>query len=213
MKSLVGIGLVFAGAVGWAAWVEGRPPYEGTVPSPNRAKVGVRPGGVHPGVTLARFAPAPGDSLVGFSAGCFWGTEEAFRKMPGVVATAVGYTGGTSVSPSYEVAHATGHVETVLVEFDPKRTPFASLLKTFWSLPRTNDAELPGVPKSPYRAAIWTYDAEELREARASLSAQEGMRKAKLRLRIQPAEAFYLAEDYHQQYDEKAGTEACPLPR
>ncbi len=168
--------------------------------------VGTQPGGVSPASTSLR--PKPGDRLIGFSAGCFWGSEEAFRRMPGIVATAVGYTGGFTTFPSYETSHKTGHLETVLVEFDPQRTPFASLLHTFWGLRRANDLDIPG---STAHAAIWTYDSSELSEAIASRQAIESKTHKKLRLRIEPAKPFYLAEPYHQQYDEKTGTEACPI--
>jgi len=170
--------------------------------------VGVHPGGVGLGKVLPTFTPIPGDSLVGFSSGCFWGSEEAFRRMPGIVATAVGYTGGSSRFPTYEQAHATGHLETVLVEFNPRRTPFNALLRAFWALPRsTSNASVS--PKSPYRAAIWTYDTDERKLANESRDALERKLHRKLPVEIRPAQPFYLAEEYHQQYDEKAGKELC----
>ncbi len=175
-------------------------------------KVGIHPGGVGEGKVQRTFLPAPGNELAGFSAGCFWGSEEAFRRIPGIVATAVGYTGGTSAFPTYEEAHATGHAETVLVEFNPKITPFSQLLQTFWKLHRTTDAESTANAKSPYRAAIWTYSGGEYDEAIASRRSLELRTHSTLRTRIQPAQPFYLAEEYHQQYDEKSGTDACPFP-
>lgn len=208
MKILLVTIVAFVSVGGLVAWSGARP----NSPMPiGERRVGTHPGGVASGRQLAAFEPAEGDSLVGFSAGCFWGSEEAFRKIPGIVATAVGYTGGTSRSPSYEVAHATGHVETVLVEFNPKRTPLSALLKTFWTLPRTTDSEGPARSKSPYRAAIWTYDVDEMREATASRVAMEKELHRKLRVQIGPAHPFFLAEELHQQYDEKAGKELCPL--
>jgi peptide-methionine (S)-S-oxide reductase len=133
--------------------------------------------------------------------------------MPGIVATAVGYTGGSSTFPTYEQAHATGHTETVLVEFNPKVTPFSKLLATFWTLHRATSSSAPVNEKSPYRAAVWTYAPWELTEARKSCAALEAKEHRKFQVRIQPAQPFYLAEEYHQQYDEKSGTNACPVER
>ena len=145
--------------------------------------------------------------MIGFSSGCFWGAEEAFRKVPGVVATAVGYTGGSSSFPSYELAHRTGHLETVLVEFSPKRTPLDALLKVFWTLPRSRNPEASS--KSSYRATIWTYDSDESTQASNS---RENLQKSlhhNLAVNILPARPFYIAEQFHQQYDEKSGKDLC----
>jgi peptide-methionine (S)-S-oxide reductase len=131
--------------------------------------------------------------------------------MPGIVATAVGYMGGTSAFPDEALAYRTGHAETVLVEFDPRRTPYAKLLEEFWKLRTAAEPENPAAQKSPYRAEIWTYSDDELTQANASKLALERAEHHKLRAKIQAAKPFYLAEDFHQQYDEKSGTEACPI--
>src|SRR5215207_9026161 len=85
-----------------------------------RRVVGVDPGGVGAGTPLV---PRPGHELAAFAAGCFWGVEDNFRQVPGVVATAVGYTGGKTTNPTYEsvCSHTTGHAETVLVEYEPSK--------------------------------------------------------------------------------------------
>ena len=204
MKTVIGTLLVLALGAGAGAWFKARPVRR---PAAISHAVGTRPGGVLPGQELLQ--PAPGDSLVGFSSGCFWGSEEALRKMPGIVATAVGYTGGSLPNPTYEQAHQTGHLETVLVEFDPRRTPFAQLLKTFWTLPRSM-SKAPASPSSPYRAAIWTYGSQEQALAEASREALERKLHRKVGVEILPARPFYLAEEYHQQFDEKSGKELCP---
>src|SRR5499425_3331826 len=94
--------------------------------------VGTNPGGAGAGTPLK---PAPGHQLAIFAQGCFWGTEYRFRQVPGVVATAVGYTGGKAANPTYEQVsdHGTGHAESVLVEFDPAKVSYAKLLQIFWS--------------------------------------------------------------------------------
>ena len=150
--------------------------------------VGGRPGGVRMGG--GALAPAPGHRLAAFSRGCFWGTEQRFRQVPGVLATAVGYMGGTEPFPTYESIHArpTGHRETVLVEYDPKRTTYARLLDAF-------AASKPGS-----RSVAWTFDAAQLRAA-----------KARFPDKARPVATFWLAEAYHQQYSEKNGLDLCPV--
>src|SRR3954469_14928291 len=99
--------------------------------TPSAAKVGTNPGHVGTGTPLS---PAPGHELAAFAEGCFWGSENTFRHVHGVVATAVGYTGGHTSNPTYEdvCSHTTGHAEAVLVEFDPAKVKYEQLLRTFW---------------------------------------------------------------------------------
>jgi len=174
-------------------------------------KVGTAPGGAIPGKRLARLTPEKGHQLAAFSEGCFWGTEKMFRQIPGVTATAVGFMGGHLPFPTYEQAHTTGHAETVLVEFDPKRVTYKDLLGKFWTL--RHPAEPSEADKHhPFRSAIWTFDNEELTIASQSLQAQRVKEHARLVTKVQPAQPFYLAEAYHQQYSERTGTDACPIP-
>src|SRR3954453_15339897 len=108
------------------------------------AHVGVSPGHVGRGTPLTAEA---GHELAAFAAGCFWGVEDAFRHVPGVTATAVGYTGGHTPDPTYErvCKHDTGHAESVLVEFDPKRVSYGRLLDIFFEIhdPTTLDRQGP----------------------------------------------------------------------
>lgn len=150
-------------------------------------------------LALAAGAPLPGvgndpaaregHRLAAFSRGCFWGTEARFRAVPGVVATAVGYMGGTVPNPTYESIHAseTGYRETVLVEYDPTRIDYVRLLDVF-------AASRPG-----RRSAVWTYDA-----------AQEKAATARFPDHVRPASTFWRAEDRHQQYNERNGL-SCPI--
>ncbi|WP_394827682.1 peptide-methionine (S)-S-oxide reductase MsrA [Pendulispora albinea] len=180
-----------------------------------KTNVGANPGNV---VTIARGAPltpAKGHELAAFAEGCFWGSENTFRHVPGVVATAVGYTGGTTASPTYEdvSSHTTGHAETVLVEFDPSQVTYAKLLGVFFRShdPTTKNRQGPDVG-SQYRSAIFTFSAAQERDARAALADAQRTTKKPIVTQIAPMGAFWRAEDYHQQYDEKTGRESCPLP-
>ncbi len=143
-----------------------------------------------------------------FAAGCFWGVEEAFRRTPGVVSTAVGYTGGITDDPSYEevCTGRTGHAEAVLVEFDPEAVSYADLLALFWSIhdPTTLNRQGPDVG-TQYRSAVFFHTDDQATATRRSKeAAQESGRFAHgIVTEIAPAAAFHMAEDYHQQYVEK----------
>lgn len=160
-------------------------------------------------------AAAPGHELAAFAAGCFWGSENTFRHVKGVVATAVGYTGGHTENPTYEsiCAHGTGHAETVLVEFDPKIVSYEKLLETFWTShdPTTKNRQGPDVGDQ-YRSAVYTFSPAQEAAARASMAEEQKHRAKPITTELGPIKAFWKAEDYHQQYDEKTGRESCPLP-
>jgi len=179
----------------------------------NTSGVGARPGNVGQGTPLA---PQPGHALAAFSEGCFWGSEDTFRHVVGVTATAVGYTGGHTRNPSYEdvCSHTTGHAETVLIEFDPQKVSYTQLLNVFWSShdPTTPDRQGPDVGDQ-YRSAIWTFSPEEDAAARASMAEEQRRTQAAIVTEIKPIGPYYIAEGDHQQYDEKTGRHSCPLPR
>jgi peptide-methionine (S)-S-oxide reductase len=153
-----------------------------------------------------------------FAAGCFWGVEHEFRKLPGVVATAVGYTGGHTQNPTYKevCTDTTGHAEAVQVEFDPKITSYSELLDLFWHLhdPTTVNRQGPD-EGSQYRSAIFYYDPEQKKEAEATRDQlqESGELSSRIVTEILPAEEFTNAEDYHQQYVEKGGAAACHFRR
>jgi peptide-methionine (S)-S-oxide reductase len=173
---------------------------------------GTHPGHVGHGTPLT---PEPGHELAVFAQGCFWGVEERFRKVPGVVATAVGYTGGHAENPSYEdvCTHSTGHTEAVLVEFDPKVVSYPQLLEFFWRThdPTSGDRQGPDVG-SNYRSAIYTFGPEQQKQALASRDAFQRRLADPVTTEIAPAGKFWVAEDYHQQWDEKHGYLSCPVP-
>jgi peptide-methionine (S)-S-oxide reductase len=145
-----------------------------------------------------------------FAAGCFWGVEEAFRKLPGVVDTTVGYAGGTTENPNYELVCTgrTGHAETVEVEYDPSQVSYQDLLDTFWKAhdPTQLNRQGPDIG-TQYRSAIFFHNAEQETAAKASLAEleQSGRYPRQLVTEITPASDFYQAEDYHQQYFAKRG--------
>ena len=173
---------------------------------------GTHPGHVGHGTPLT---PTGDHQLAVFAQGCFWGVEERFRKVPGVVATAVGYTGGHTEDPSYEdvCTHTTGHAEVVLLEFDPHKVSYQQLLDFFWEThdPTSGDRQGPDVG-SNYRSAIFTFGPEQLKEALASRDAYQKKLADRITTEIAPAGKFWVAEDYHQQWDEKHGYRSCPLP-
>ena len=152
-----------------------------------------------------------------FAAGCFWGVEAAFRQVPGVTATAVGYTGGRTKNPTYEAvcSDETGHAEAVEVEFDPSRVSYDKLLEVFWENhdPTTPDRQGPDVG-SQYRSAIFFRSPEQQAAAEASKArlSKSGAFKHPIVTEISPASEFYLAEDYHQQDLQKRGLASCHIP-
>ena len=145
-----------------------------------------------------------------FGAGCFWGVEEAYRQLDGVTATAVGYAGGSVDSPSYEMVCSgrTGHAEVVQVEYDPGTVSYEALLKLFWQVhdPTQIDRQGPDIG-TQYRTVIFAHDDEQAELARRSLDDEQasGRHRRDIATRIEPAPAFWMAEDYHQQYFAKRG--------
>lgn len=143
-----------------------------------------------------------------FGGGCFWGVEAAFRQVKGVKLTAVGYTGGAVANPTYELVCTgqTGHVEVVLVEYDPAVVSYEDLLTVFWEVhdPTTLDRQGPDVG-TQYRSVIFHGDEAQETAARASMAAedQSGRHGGPIVTEIPPASEFFMAEDYHQQFIEK----------
>jgi peptide-methionine (S)-S-oxide reductase len=173
--------------------------------------VGVDPGGAGMGTPLKAHE---GHELAAFAGGCFWGTEDLFRQVPGVTATAVGYTGGHTKNPTYEdvCTHTTGHAETVLVEFDPQRVSYQKLLDVFFTNhdPTTMNRQGPDVGDQ-YRSAVFTFSDAQAAAARTTADREQQRLGKRVTTQIAPIGSFYKAEEYHQQYDEKSGTHSCPI--
>lgn len=149
-----------------------------------------------------------------FGAGCFWGIEETFRHIPGVVDTAVGYSGGTLQNPTYKqvCSGRTGHAEVVQVRYDPSRVSYEDLLDVFWRSHNPTTRNRQGLDiGSQYRSAIFFHTPQQQASAEASKAAQQpkGLLRRSVVTEITPASTFYRAEEYHQQYLAKRGAGAC----
>ncbi len=156
-----------------------------------------------------------------FAGGCFWGVEDRFAQLPGVIDAESGYMGGTMKNPTYQdvCSHTTGHAETVKVQYDPTKTTYGDLLKFFFKIhdPTQLNRQGPDVGDS-YRSAIFAADAEQLKAAQAFIAEQqESNPKFKMRKIVTQVEladkagTFYPAETYHQDYHQKHGG-SCPMP-
>ena len=143
-----------------------------------------------------------------FAAGCFWGVEYVFERVPGVGSTSVGYTGGHTKDPTYRdvCSHGTGHAEALQVEFDPDVVTFDQLLEVFWAMhdPTQVNRQGPDVGDQ-YRSAIFTHSREQLAAAEASRDRAQERFARPIATEITPGTTFYPAEDYHQRYYDKNG--------
>lgn len=147
-----------------------------------------------------------------FGAGCFWGVETTFRKVPGVVDVAVGYAGGETENPTYEEIcnDETGHAEVVQVEYDPSKVTYQKLLEVFFENhdPTTLNRQGPDWG-TQYRSAIFFYDAEQERLARGEKQRRDesGEYVGPIVTEITAAAPFWRGEEYHQRYFEKKGVD------
>ncbi len=151
-----------------------------------------------------------------FGAGCFWGVEEAFRRVEGVTSTAVGYSGGSFENPTYTdvCSGRTGHAEVVQLQFDPERVSYEQLLDLFWSIhdPSQLDRQGPDAG-TQYRTVIFCHGAEQENAARLSKDAigKSGRFAGPVVTEIASAWTFWRAEEYHQQYIARGGRGACAI--
>lgn len=152
-----------------------------------------------------------------FAAGCFWGVELYFQRIPGVLTTAVGYTQGKVNNPTYKqvCSGRTGHTEAVQLTFDPQQLSYAELLQAYWTRKGFNAAQVNGQGNdhgTQYRSGIYAHGDNQLRLATAS---KEKLEKEghNIAVEILPAKQFFPAEQYHQQYLEKGGQDASKNSR
>ena len=142
-----------------------------------------------------------------FGAGCFWGVEAAFAAVDGVTATAAGYAGGTLEHPTYEdvCSHGTGHAEVVEVTYDPERVSFDELLEVFWA------EHNPTRRGDQYRSVVFVESEAQLEAARRSRDALQasGRYDDEIVTQIEPAPAFWRAEERHQEYVAKHRVRVC----
>jgi len=156
-----------------------------------------------PQATAQPAARTDGKQVATFSSGCFWCTESDFDKVPGVISTTSGYTGGTVANPSYRQVSAgqTGHAESVEVVFDPKVVTYEKLLDVYWHNvdPFSANGQFCDFG-TQYRPVIWVHGAAQRQAAEASKAQVQKMFKDKVVVAIQDAGPFYAAEAYHQDY-------------
>lgn len=151
-----------------------------------------------------------------FAGGCFWGVQYYFDQIPGVTKTTAGYTGGHTKNPTYDevCTHTTGHAEAVLIEFDPAKVSYRTLVRHFFRMhdPTQLNRQGPDVGDN-YRSAIFYFDdgqkiiAEKVRSA-----AQSEHKDKQIVTEVTTAGPFYEAEEYHQKYAERTGIGMCHIP-
>lgn len=150
--------------------------------------------------------PAVETETAVFAAGCFWGVEAYFRRVPGVIEAEAGYAGGAAPRPTYrEVSTGrTGHAEAVRVVFDPSVVPYEALLRHFLRIhdPTSKDRQGNDVG-TQYRSAVFFLTPEQERAARAAIAAEAARRARAIVTEVAPASAFHRAEAEHQRYLER----------
>ena len=160
------------------------------------------------GIAGGIFAQPAATAKATFAGGCFWCVESDFDKLPGVISTTSGYTGGRVANPSYEQVSSklTGHAEAVEIVYDPGKVSYEQLLQHYWHNidPTVKDQQFCD-HGSPYRTVIFAHDAAQLQAAQASRAALEKSKpfKEAIVTEIVMAGPFYPAEDYHQDYYKK----------
>ncbi len=149
------------------------------------------------------------------AAGCFWGVQYYFDQIPGVVKTIVGYTGGHTKNPTYDevCTHQTGHAEAVLVEFDPTKVTYETILQQFFRMhdPTQMNRQGPDIGDN-YRSAIFYFDEEQHKQAVQVRNETQKALDKPIVTEIEKAGEFYAAEDYHQKFTERTGMGMCHIP-
>jgi methionine-S-sulfoxide reductase len=151
-----------------------------------------------------------------FAAGCFWSVEEKFYKLPGVISTRVGYTGGTTKNPTYEQVceNLTGHAEAVEITYDEKKISYNDLLHIFWQIHDPTTPNQQGADIGPQYRSVIFYKSEhqkEMAEKSKRKMEQTGLLAGPIITQIKPATQFYEAEKYHQKYFLHNPNMSCPI--
>jgi peptide-methionine (S)-S-oxide reductase len=149
-----------------------------------------------------------------FGAGCFWGVEARFAEVPGVTATAVGYSGGHMPNPTYHdvCTDETGHAEVVELDFDPQKVSYGELVRLFFQLHDPTQLNRQGPDwGTQYRSAIFYYSPEQKAAAERVKQEMQKNIRGTIVTQIAPAQKFYRAEEYHQKYLDKRGAKSCHI--
>ncbi len=151
-----------------------------------------------------------------FAAGCFWGVQYYFDQVPGVIKTEAGYTGGHTNDPNWHNTHEqeTGHAEALLVEFDPKRVKYETLVRNFFRLhdPTALNAADGINIGSNYRSALFYFNEAQKKTAKKVRDEIQKTLSKPIITEFSPASKFYEAEDFHQKFAERTGRGMCHIP-
>jgi peptide-methionine (S)-S-oxide reductase len=161
---------------------------------------------VPPAAQDAPLAPSPGKQTAVFAGGCFWGTQSVFERVKGVLATTVGYSGGSAFTATYDQVstETTGHAESVKVVFDPSKITYGQLLRVFFSVahdPTQLNRQGPDVGTS-YRSVIFYATPEQQKISLAYIAQLDAAHifPKPIVTQVVPLKGFYDAEAYHQDY-------------
>jgi len=149
--------------------------------------------------------------VASFAGGCFWGTELHFQRLPGVIATCVGYTQGDDAKPTYaEVCTGTtGHTEGLQLLYDPAEIEYGALVeKLFSTIDPTLLNRVGNDRGTQYRHGIYTHSQEQAKVAHLCMTAEQAKHARPIVTELKPASVFWPAEEYHQQYLQKGGQDA-----
>jgi len=165
------------------------------------------------GTVVVNSEKKPNLAAATFAGGCFWGLELAYQRVAGVEYTAVGYTQGPELKPTYNevCSGATGHTEAICVYYNPEECSYESLLDTFFQRVDPTTVNGQGNDRGPqYRTGVYTHTPEQMEIAKARFEEEKSQYKRPIASELKEAQVFWPAEKYHQQYLEKGGRFGTP---